>query len=120
MTKALVVEDNPLNRELIFELVTECGFTVDTAVNGEEAVKKAQNEVYDLLIMDIELPGMDGVAATKKIRSKPDYEKTPAIALTSFAMHGDRERFLAEGFNEYVAKPINVDEFEKLLKKYKK
>lgn len=120
MTKALVVEDNPLNRELIFELVTECGFTVETAVNGEEAVNKAQNEVYDLIIMDIELPGMDGVAATRLIRSKPDHEKIPVIALTSFAMHGDRERFLEEGFNEYVAKPINVDDFEELLKKYRK
>ncbi|MCZ7402967.1 MAG: response regulator [Candidatus Methanoperedens sp.] len=120
MTKALVVEDNSLNRELIFELVTECGFIVDTAVNGEEAVKKAQNEVYDLIIMDIELPGMDGVAAARLIRSKPDHEKTPVIALTSYAMYGDRERFLGEGFNEYVPKPINVDDFEELLKKYKK
>lgn len=120
MKKALVVEDNPLNRELIYELVTECGFTVDTAVNGEEAVKKAHNEVYDLIIMDIELTGMDGITATKKIRDKPDNEKTPVIAVTSYAMRGDRERFLAEGFNEYVAKPINVDDFEELLKKYTK
>jgi len=119
MTKALVVEDNPLNMELIVELVASCGFTVETAVNGEEAVKKADNVVYDLIVMDIELPGMDGVNATRIIKRKPVYEKTPIIALTAFAMKGDRERFLAEGFNEYFPKPVNVAELMEALKKYK-
>ncbi|MFA4956816.1 MAG: response regulator [Candidatus Methanoperedens sp.] len=120
MTKALVVDDDPLSIEYVVEMLTTCGFMAETAVNGEEAVKKAQIEVYDLIIMDIELPGMDGAAATRIIKSKPGYENTPAIALTAYAMKGDRERFLAEGFNEYFSKPANVADFLKMLKKYRK
>lgn len=120
MTKALVVEDDPLNMELVVEMVNSCGFMVETAVSGEEAVKKTEKEVYDLIVMDIELPGMDGVAAAKIIKSKPGYENTPVIALTAFAMKGDRERFLAQGFNEYFSKPVNVADFLKMLNKYRK
>jgi len=119
MTKALVVEDNPLNMELVVEMVASCGYIVESAVNGEEAVKMADNEFYGLIVMDIELPGMDGVAATRIIKRKPVYEKTPVIALTAYAMKGDRERFLAEGFNEYFPKPVNVTEFIEVMKKYK-
>ncbi|MBU3966954.1 MAG: response regulator [Euryarchaeota archaeon] len=119
MTKVLVVEDNDTNLELVVELLTSCGFTVDTAVNGEEGVKKAENKVYDLIVMDIELPGMDGVDATRIIKSLPGYENTPTIALTAYAMKGDRERFLAAGFNEYIPKPIYIADFTKMLKKYK-
>jgi CheY-like chemotaxis protein len=119
MKKVMVVEDNPTNMELVVEMLTSCGFAVDTAVNGEDAVTKAENEVFDLIVMDIELPGMDGVDATKLIKSKPGYENTPAIALTAYAMKGDRERFLAEGFNEYISKPVNLDDFMKILKEYK-
>lgn len=118
MTKALVVEDNPLNMELLVEMLTACGFKAETAMNGEEAVKKAEKEVYDLIVMDIELSGMDGVAATRIIKNKPGYESTPAIAITAYAMKGDRERFLAEWFNEYIPKPVNIAEFMKILKKY--
>ncbi len=118
MTKVLVVEDNTTNLELAVEMLTSCGFAVDTALNGEEAVEKAENMAYDLIVMDIELPGMDGVDATRIIKSKPGYENIPAIALTAYAMKGDRERFLAEGFIEYISKPVNLDDFIKILKKY--
>ncbi len=120
MTKVLVVEDDPINMELVIEIVKSVGFTVDVAVTGEDAVKKTEKEAYDLIIMDIELPGMDGVAAAKIIRSKPGYKNTPVIALTAYAMKGDRERFLAQGFNEYIPKPVNVADFLKLLNKYRK
>lgn len=120
MTKVIVVEDNPLNMELVVEMLTAFGFEVETAVNGEDAVKMAEKKVYDLIVMDIELPGMDGVAATRIIRSKPGYEHTPAIALTAYSMKGDRERFLAEGFDEYVPKPVDVTAFMKVLEKYRK
>ncbi|MCE8423705.1 MAG: response regulator [Candidatus Methanoperedens sp.] len=119
MTKALVVEDNTLNMELVVEILTICGFKVEKAVKGEEAVKKAENEVYDLIVMDIELPIMNGIDATRIIKRKPGYENTPVIALTAYAMKGDRERFLANGFNEYIPKPINVAELMEVLKKYK-
>lgn len=120
MTKVLVVEDDPINRELVIEIVKSVGFTVDVAETGEDAVKKTEKGAYDLILMDIELPCMDGVAAAEIMKSKPGYENTPVIALTAFAMKGDRERFLAQGFNDYFPKPIIVADFLKLLNKYRK
>lgn len=116
MTKVLVVEDNPLNMELILEILNANGITAHEAIDGEEAVKKAEKEVYDLILMDIELPIMDGVEAAKIIKSKN--KKVPIIALTSYAMKGDKERFLAAGFDEYISKPIEVSDFMKKLEKY--
>lgn len=119
MTKVLVVEDNPLNMELVVEILNSHGFVADEAKDGEEAVRKAEKEVYDLIIMDIGLPGMDGVEVTKIIRSKPGYKFKPVIALTAFAMKGDKERLLKAGFDAYVSKPINVAELVKILEKYR-
>src|SRR3990170_507826 len=116
MTKVLVVEDNPLNMELVVEILGTRGFTVQEAIDGEEALKKIEKEDYDLILMDIELPGMDGVEVTKIIKNK--YKKIPVIALTSYAMKGDRERFLAAGFDEYLSKPLEVTAFLKRLEKY--
>ena len=118
MTKVLVVEDNPLNMELVVEILNSQGFVVDGAKDGEEAIQKAGKEVYDLIIMDIGLPGMNGVEATKIIRSKPGYKSKPVIALTAFAMKGDRERLLKDGFDAYVPKPIDLAEFVKVIDKY--
>ena len=118
MTKVLVVEDNPLNMELVVEILNARGFTVDTAIDGEEAIKKIENEDYDLILMDIELPGMDGVEVTKIIKMK--YKKMPVVALTSYAMKGDRERFLAAGFDEYISKPLDISDFLKRLEKYRR
>jgi CheY-like chemotaxis protein len=118
MTKVLVVEDNPLNMELVIEILNGLGFISHEAINGEEAVKKADAELYDLIIMDIELPILDGVEAAKTIRKK--YKNIHIIALTSYAMKGDRERFLSAGFDEYIPKPIDVADFLKRLKKYRK
>ncbi len=118
MTKVLVVEDNPLNMELVLEILRAQGYTAHEAIDGEEAIGKADKEAYDLILMDIELPGMDGVEVAKIIKRK--YKNLPIIALTSYAMKGDRERFLAAGFDEYVSKPLEVIDFIKRLEKYKK
>lgn len=114
-----MVEDNPLNMELVVEILNSHGFVADEAKDGEEAVRKTEKEVYDLIIMDIGLPGMDGVEATKIIRSKHGYKFKPVIALTAFAMKGDQERFLKAGFDAYVSKPVNVAELVKILEKYR-
>lgn len=119
MAKVLVVEDNPLNMELVVEMLRLQGFIVDEAKDGAEAVRKTEKEVYDLIIMDIGLPDTDGVEVTKLIRSMPDYKFKPVIALTAFAMKGDEERFLKAGFDAYVSKPINVTEFVKIIEKYR-
>lgn len=118
MTKVLVVEDNPLNMELVNEILMTRGFTVHEAFNGEEALKKADEEDYDLILMDIELPGRDGVEITRILKKKD--QNRPVIALTSYAMKGDRERFLAAGFNEYLSKPIDILDLLNRVEKYKK
>lgn len=119
MTKALVVEDNPLNMELVLEILDTQGFTADKAEDGEEAIKKTEKEVYDLILMDIALPGMDGVEATKIIKSRSGYKNVPVVALTAFAMKGDKERLLGAGFDDYIAKPLDVSEFIKKIQKYR-
>ena len=119
MRKVLVVEDNSLNMELFIDVLSSMGFTAHGAVDGEKAVKMAEEETYDLILMDIELPNIDGIEAAKLIRSNPEYENTPIIAVTAFALKGDRDEFLAKGFNDYIPKPIDVTEFMKLLGNYK-
>jgi len=116
MTKILVVEDNPLNMELVLEILSSKGITVHKAVDGEEAIRKTEREVYDLILMDIELPGKDGVEVTKIIKAK--YKNMPVIALTSYAMKGDKERFISAGFDDYIAKPLDILEFMKKIDKY--
>src|SRR3989304_4241727 len=119
MVKVLLVEDNPLNMELIIEILQSQGFNVDTAGDGEKAVIMAEKSTYDIILMDIALPGIDGVETTKKIKSKSQYKNVPFVALTAFAMAGDKERLLNAGFNEYVSKPLEVHEFViKVEKKY--
>lgn len=120
MTKVLVIEDEPLNMELILELLATKGFTVHGAVDGEDAIRKTEKEVYNLIIMDIALPGMNGVEATRIIKSKPEYKDVPVIALTAYAMKGDKERFLADGFDDYISKPLDVVDFMIKLDKYSK
>ena len=118
MTKVLVVEDNPLNMELVIEILLGRGFTVHEAYDGEEAIKKAESDDYDLILMDIELPGLDGVEVTKILKTRN--EKIPVVALTSYAMKGDRDRFMNAGFDEYLSKPLDISDFLNRLEKYKK
>ncbi|MDP2841134.1 MAG: response regulator [Candidatus Methanoperedens sp.] len=120
MVKVLLVEDNPLNMELIIEILRSQGFTVDTADDGEKAIIMAEKSTYDLILMDIALPGIDGVETTKKIRSKTQFKNVPVVALTAFAMAGDKERLLNAGFSEYISKPLDVHEFVKKMEKYRK
>ena len=118
MFNILVVEDHPNNMELIVEILNNNGFIIDMAENGKEAVEKAERKIYDLILMDIELPEMNGIVATKLIKSKPEYKDKPVIALTAYAMKGDKEKFLSEGFDDYISKPIDISEFIKKVEKY--
>lgn len=120
MVKVLVVEDNPLNMELILEILLSRDFVVDTVDDGEKAIKKTEKTTYDLILMDIALPGIDGVEATRLIKSKPGYKNVPFVALTAFAMAGDKERLLNEGFTDYVSKPLDIQDFIKKMEKYRK
>ena len=118
MTKVLVVEDDADNMELVLEIIDAMGFTGHGAVDGIEAIKKVEKEFYDLIIMDIMLPGMDGIETSRVIKSMPDYKVVPVIALTALAMKGDKERLLNSGFDCYIPKPISVHEFRKEIEKY--
>lgn len=120
MVKVLVVEDNPLNMELILEILRSQGFTVDTVEDGEKAIKITEKSTYDLILMDIALPGIDGVEATKIIKSRSDYKNVPVVALTAFAMAGDKERLLKAGFDDYISKPLDVHQFITKMEKYGK
>lgn len=120
MVKVLLVEDNPLNMELILEILRAQDFIVDTAEDGEKSITKAENTIYDLILMDIALPGMDGVEATRIIKSRSEYRNVPVIALTAFAMAGDKERLLKAGFDEYISKPLDVHDFIERMQKYRK
>jgi len=120
MTLVLVVEDIPLNMELIVDIFKALNFIVHGASNGEEAVRMTQEEHYDLIIMDIEMPIMDGITATKIIKKNLAYINIPIIVLTAYAMKGDREKFLGQGCDDYITKPIDVPSFMKKMEKYRK
>ncbi len=108
--RLLVAEDNPVNQRLIVAALKQGGFAIDLVSDGVEAVHAVQRQHYDLVLMDIRMPVMNGVEATQRIRALPDPQsKLPIIAMTANAMLGDREEYLAAGVDDYVAKPIDFD-----------
>src|SRR3989338_7800848 len=111
--KVLVVEDNPMNMILIKEILAANGFEVIEAYNGHDAIKRVSEEMPDLILMDLNLPKMDGVTATKILKSNTPSKAIPIVAITASAMKGDEEKILAEGFDGYIAKPIEMKKFMK-------
>ncbi len=109
--RLLLVEDNEINREIALELLGMLGFSVDVAENGAEAVEAVRNRDYDLVLMDIQMPVMDGFAAARKIRAldKPGVAGLPIVAMTANAMSEDRGKCLDAGMNDHIAKPINPE-----------
>ena len=117
MKKILVVEDNEKNMYLIW-FILKNNYEVIKAVTGEEGVALAIQERPDLIFMDIQLPDIDGLEATKRIRKSESGKNIPIIAVTSFAMSGDRERLIKGGCTGYIEKPINLEILLSELKKY--
>ncbi|MCP4695589.1 MAG: response regulator [Gammaproteobacteria bacterium] len=112
----LLAEDNPINQQLATAILEQAGLRVTVAGNGKEALaklaeraKQAKNGAFDAVLMDIQMPEMDGYEAARLIRDNPRYEKLPVIAMTANALKGDEQKCLAAGMNDYVAKPIDVD-----------
>jgi CheY-like chemotaxis protein len=105
--KILLVEDNPVNRRLAVFLLRSQGYEVREATTAQEAFEILKTESPDLIVMDIQLPGMDGLEATKRIKAQPETADIPVLAVTSYAMKGDREKALAAGCAGYVTKPID-------------
>jgi len=108
MHKILLVEDNEMNRDMLMRRLKRKDYEVVIAVNGEEGVAKARSETPALILMDISLPVMDGWEATRQIKSTQETQSIPIIALTAYAMAGDKEKSLAAGCNDYDTKPIDL------------
>ena len=107
----LIVEDNEKNRILFRDILQSRGYKTLEAETGEQAIVLLQKERPDLILMDIQLPGKDGITVTKEIKANEATRDIPVLALTSYAMKGDRERMLEAGFDKYISKPIKVGEF---------
>ncbi len=114
MAKVLVVEDNEMNRDMLSRRLQRRGYDVVMSVDGEDGVSKARSESPDIILMDMDLPVLDGWAATQMLKASPETQSIPVIALTAHAMAGDREKALDAGCDDYDTKPV---EFARLIQK---
>jgi two-component system cell cycle response regulator DivK len=114
----LVVEDNERNMKLFRDVLHASGYRTLEAATGERAVELVFEHRPDLVLMDIQLPDIDGVEALARQRADERFSTVPVLALTAQAMEGDRERFLAAGFDGYLSKPVNIAEFVATVKRY--
>jgi CheY-like chemotaxis protein len=121
MAKILLVEDNEMNRDMLSRRLQRKGYEVAMAEDGRSGIEMASAGRYDLILMDMSLPELDGWEATRQLRARPETQKVPIIALTAHAMAGDREKALEAGCDDYDTKPIELqrllDKIEALLGK---
>ena len=116
--KVMIVEDNELNMKLFRDLIEASGYETVRTRNGLEALELARTHRPDLILMDIQLPDMDGVAALGRLKAEPTTTAIPVVALTAFAMKEDEERFLRAGFGGYLHKPIDVKTLPDQVRRY--
>jgi CheY-like chemotaxis protein len=116
--RILVVEDNALNMKLFRDVLLATGYQTLEATTGAEAVELATAHAPDLVLMDVQLPGIDGVQALHRLRADDRTAAIPVLAVTAQAMQGDRQQFLAEGFDGYLSKPVNVRELIGTVRRY--
>lgn len=117
--RILLVEDNAFNRDVAFEMLQELHLEVDCALNGQECIERLNGTVsYDLVLMDIQMPVMDGLKATRLIRTDPRFEHLPIIAMTAHAMVEDRDKSLAAGMNDHLVKPVNPRQLATILQRW--
>jgi two-component system cell cycle response regulator DivK len=117
-TRVLVVEDNPLNLKLVRDVLMRAGFEVIEARSGEEGVAQARACTPDMILMDLQLPGIDGTQAMHLIKQVPGASSIPIVALTAFAMSEDRERALRSGFDGYLSKPISIRDLPRQISEF--
>jgi two-component system cell cycle response regulator DivK len=118
MTKVLVVEDNLMNMELVTFILTAGGIDVTQAFDGPEALDKIKEKTFDLILLDIQLPGMDGIEVIQNINRDRAILNTPIVALTAHAMQGDEQKFIDAGCVGYISKPIDISTFVERVNSY--
>ena len=116
MKSVLIVEDDEKNLKLFEVIIASLGYTAISAKSGREGIRMAEEIMPNLILMDIQMPEMDGLSVMKILRSKKKMKNIPIIAVTSYAMSGDRERLLEDGFDGYISKPISKDTFIDTIK----
>ncbi len=116
MARILLIEDNILNMKLAVMLLEIAGFETIQAFDAEEGIRLAQEQPPELILMDIQLPGMDGLTATRLLKASPETRHVKIVAMTACAMTGDREMIEAAGCDDYIAKPINVQNFTNMVR----
>jgi len=116
--RLLLAEDNHINRVFAEETIKKLGHYVDYVANGVEALAALRSRPYDIVLMDVRMPEMGGIEATHKLRALPNGQKIPVIAMTAHALPGDREQFIKDGMDDYIAKPLDPDALETLLNRY--
>ncbi len=114
----LIIEDNPANMKLATTVLSKADYQVISATDAEAGMVLAKSQNPDLILMDVQLPGMDGLTATGLLKQDPDTQHIPIIALTAFAMKGDRERMLDGGCDDYVTKPIDYKLFLSIVARH--
>ena len=114
----LIVEDDPRNLKLIRDLLQIRGYTTLEATDGKQGVDMARAKMPDLILMDIQMPVMDGFEATSILKADPVTKSITIVALTAFAMQGDREKCIEAGFNDYITKPLDTRAFMTKIKEY--
>jgi CheY-like chemotaxis protein len=114
--RILVVEDNPKNLKLVRDVLQFWGYQVLVAGSGEEGIQLATQELPDLILMDLQLPGMDGHEALRRLRQEPTTRAVPVVAVTAFAMQDDRDRVALAGFDGYLEKPLSVRDLPEQVK----
>lgn len=118
MKKILIVEDNPMNMELILDLLEFYGHNVTEAEDGIKALERLAEERFDIILLDMQLPKMDGLEVLERIKNNPSTACIPVIAVTAHAMKGSEEHFIEMGCVDYISKPIDINKFRILIDKY--
>jgi two-component system cell cycle response regulator DivK len=118
MKEILIVEDNPMNMELILDLLEFYGYNVTEAEDGIKALERLSEKKFDIILLDMQLPKMDGLEVLEKIKNNPATAGIPVIAVTAHAMKGSEEHFIEMGCVDYISKPIDIHKFRALIDKY--
>ena len=116
--KILLVEDDYVNMRLVKHILESEGYTMLKATTGQEALEQVAVDLPDLILMDVQLPDMDGMMVVKTLKQNPRNQDIPILALTAYAMKGDRERIMQMGCNQYISKPIEIKDFIRTVRHY--